>query len=392
MLKKLQKLDYWIAVPYAALSALGVVMVFSASQNAYTSPVASFLKQLLFVVVGWLTAFFFFHISVKALKNPRNLQKFMWITAGLLLIARFMPAVNGAHGWIRLGSFMTFQPVEMAKLVLILYFADLLTRYPWYSELPFSRQIRNWRNRWTLLFIPAVILALYLAMPDLGNLFITLVILIVLWMASGVSSRWTFFWVILGALALMFLPELIRMLHLGESSSYAIRRLTNFVNPWQNMDQSRQLLYSYYAIARGGFFGAGLGNSIIKPFLPESNTDFIMAVATEELGALVVSMVLISLLILIGRLLYLGIKEKSQYYRLLLFGIAALLLMQAFVNLGGVVGLLPITGVVFPFISGGGSSFIVFSVAIGLALNISAKSRKQVVINPGDTLARKDLR
>lgn len=389
MFKKLQKLDYWIAVPYAALSALGVVMVFSASQNVYTSPVVNFIKQLVFVIAGWGAAFAAFHFNQRQLRQESWLKGLLMITVVLLVLARLAPAVNGAHGWIQVGGF-SLQPVELAKLALILYFAYLFDRYPWYQELRWSQQWERWRPRLSKLFLPALILVLITIMPDLGNLFITLGILLVLWMASGFSRKWALFDIGVAMAIFVFLPKIIRVLHLGTSHSYAVRRLTNFVDPWFNVDQSRQLLYSYYAIAHGGLFGVGLGNSLIKPYLPESNTDFIMAVASEELGAVVVCLVLFLLFILIGRLLYLAIKQSNQHSRLILMGVAALLLLQSFVNLGGVIGLLPITGVVFPFISGGGSSFLIFSSAIGLSLNIAAKTKQPLVINPQDVVARRD--
>jgi cell division protein FtsW len=107
-----------------------------------------------------------------------------------------------------------------------------------------------------------------------------------------------------------------------------------------------------------------------------------MAVMTEELGAVVTVIVLILLLIIITRLIILALDKKRQYQRLVLYGVATLLFIQAFVNLGGVIGVLPITGVVFPFISGGGSSYIAFSAAIGLTLNIAAQQKKKPVIHP----------
>lgn len=115
-----------------------------------------------------------------------------------------------------------------------------------------------------------------------------------------------------------------------------------------------------------------------------------MAVMTEELGAVVTVIVLMLILILVTRLILLGIRQKNQYQRLILYGVAMLLFVQAFVNLGGVIGVLPITGVVFPFISGGGSSYIAFSAAIGLTLNIAAHQKKAVDIHPNDVVARKD--
>ncbi|MBS9337770.1 FtsW/RodA/SpoVE family cell cycle protein [Fructobacillus parabroussonetiae] len=393
MFKKLQRLDYWIAVPFAVLSLIGIVMVFSATQNAYLAPVMSFAKQAIFVLVGWSVAFFTFKINRKVLRSQSVLNMLLFITTILLILARLAPAVNGAHGWINLGP-VTLQPVELAKIILILYFAHWFTVSPWRPGKGLSGFIRSWlRPGYPVkLLWPIAILAITMAMPDIGNLFITLAVLTLLVLSSGVKPKPNLILVVLFFLVLAFLPEIISFLDLKESSSYAIRRLSNFVDPWYNMDQSRQLLYSYYAISHGGLFGVGLGNSLIKPYLPESNTDFIMAVAAEELGAVLVVVVLGLMMILIGRLVVIGVRQKSQYNRLFLYGLAGLLIMQSFVNLGGVLGLLPITGVVFPFISGGGSSFVFFSAAVGYALNIAAQGKEPARPNPQDDAARRELK
>ncbi|MBS9338850.1 FtsW/RodA/SpoVE family cell cycle protein [Fructobacillus sp. M2-14] len=393
MFKKLQRLDYWIAVPFAVLSLLGIVMVFSATQNAYLAPLYSFAKQAVFVAVGWAAALFTFKVNRRVIRGEGFLSMLMIVTFGLLVLARLAPAINGAHGWINLGP-VTLQPVELAKIALILYFAHYLSRRHWLPGKGISGFLRSWNQSGYLpkLVLPFAILAITLAMPDMGNLFITLAVLMMMLLASGVRLKDNIFWVVLFFLILAFLPQIISFFDLKESGSYAIRRLSNFVDPWYNMDQSRQLLYSYYAISHGGLFGVGLGNSLLKPYLPESNTDFIMAVATEELGAILVVVVLVLMLILIGRLVYVGIKRNSQYDRLFLYGLAGLLIMQSFVNLGGVLGLLPITGVVFPFISGGGSSFVFFSAAVGYALNIAATDKKPARPNPQDDAARRELK
>ena len=393
MFKKLQRLDYWIAVPYAVLSLIGIVMVFSATQNAYLAPIMSFAKQAIFVVVGWSAAFFTFKINRQVLRSSSLLNGLLVITTILLILARLAPAVNGAHGWINLGP-VTLQPVELAKIILILYFSQWLSAYPWQPGKGLLGFIRLWlqKGRWLKLIFPGLLLVITLAMPDMGNFFITLAVLTLMILASGVKPKANLILLVIFFMILAFLPNIIAFFDLKESSSYAVRRLSNFVDPWYNMDQSRQLLYSYYAISHGGLFGVGLGNSLIKPYLPESNTDFIMAVAAEELGALLVAVVLGLMMILIGRLVIIGIKQKVQYNRLFLYGLAALLIMQSFVNLGGVLGLLPITGVVFPFISGGGSSYVFFSAAVGYALNIAAQEKQLARPNPQDDAARRELK
>ena len=392
MFKKLQKLDYWIAVPYAILSMLGVVMVFSATQGT-TTALSNFIKQAIFVAVGLFGAFSLYHFNLKILQRRKFLRQLLLAIIAALIVAKFfMPAVNGAHGWINLGI-VTLQPAEFLKLALILYFAAFFAREPWERHVPLREQAVARLDVWGL---PAFSLLLVFIMPDNGNGLIILLILLAIFLASGVSRKAIAGFAAVGGLFFGSLQTLARLLsqHVNGSQHYALARLTSFANPWDPSaaDASRQLLYGYYAIAHGGIFGVGLGNSLIKPYLPESNTDFIMAVMTEELGAVTTAIVLILMLILVARMVILGIRQRSQYYRLLLFGIATLLFIQMLVNLGGVIGVLPITGVVFPFISGGGSSYIVFSAAIGLTLNIAATQQRSVSIHPADTLARKDYK
>ena len=394
MFKKLRKLDYWIAVPFAILSMLGIVMVFSATQGT-TAAFSNFIKQGIFVIIGLFGALLLYHFNLKNLQKDSWMRNIQFGVLGALFVAKFvMPPVNGAHGWINLGL-ITLQPAEFLKLAIILYFANIFTRYPWQSHVRLALQPIS---RMTIWWLPVASLLMVFIMPDNGNGLITLLILLAMFLASGVSRRFIAMVSAIMGLGFGFLQTVIGLanhfFNLNSSNHYAIARLTSFVNPWDPnaVDTSRQLLYGYYAIAHGGLFGVGLGNSLIKPYLPESNTDFIMAVMTEELGAVTTVTVLILMMILVSRMVILGIRQKHQYLRLLLFGIATLLFIQALVNLGGVVGVLPITGVVFPFISGGGSSYIVFSAAIGLALNIAATQKKTVAIHPADIIARKDFK
>ncbi|CAM3184785.1 FtsW/RodA/SpoVE family cell cycle protein [Leuconostoc rapi] len=394
MFKKLRKLDYWIAVPFAVLSMLGIVMVFSATQGT-TAAFSNFIKQGIFVIIGLFGALLLYHFNLKNLQKDSWMRNIQFGVLGALIVAKFvMPPVNGAHGWINLGL-ITLQPAEFLKLAMILYFANMFTRYPWQSHVRLALQPISRMKVWGL---PAVSLLMVFLMPDNGNGLITLLILLAIFLASGVSRRVIALMSAIMGLGFGFLQTVIgfvnHFFNLTSSNHYAIARLTSFVNPWDPnaVDTSRQLLYGYYAIAHGGLFGVGLGNSLIKPYLPESNTDFIMAVMTEELGAVTTVTVLILIMILVSRMVILGIRQKHQYLRLLLFGIATLLFIQALVNLGGVIGVLPITGVVFPFISGGGSSYIVFSAAVGLALNIAATQKKTVAIHPADIIARKDFK
>jgi cell division protein FtsW len=155
--------------------------------------------------------------------------------------------------------------------------------------------------------------------------------------------------------------------------SYQIKRLLAFFHPFKLENSvGRQLVNSYYAISNGGWFGVGIGNSIQKKgYLPEPYTDFIMSVITEELGIIGAIVVLGILFFLIGRIVLVGIRAQSAYRSLVCYGIGAWLFVQTLFNVGAMSGLLPITGVTLPFISYGGSSMLMLSAAIGLAMNVS---------------------
>ena len=138
-----------------------------------------------------------------------------------------------------------------------------------------------------------------------------------------------------------------------------------------------QLVNSYYALSRGGIFGVGIGQSVQKTgYLPEPYTDFIFSIMGEELGLIGVLVILSLFVFLVLRIYLIAIRTKDPFGSLLCIGIATMFLIQGVINLGGVLGLMPITGVTFPFISYGGSSSLVLTISIGLVLNVSAMNKK----------------
>ncbi|WP_177163256.1 FtsW/RodA/SpoVE family cell cycle protein, partial [Oenococcus oeni] len=149
----------------------------------------------------------------------------------------------------------------------------------------------------------------------------------------------------------------------------------------------------FYAIAHGGLFGVGLGNSIEKMgYLPEANTDFIMAIFVEELGSISLFIVLGLLLIMIGRMFYIAFHVRNNFGRLVLYGIASYFFIQALVNLGGIIGALPLTGVTFPFISYGGSSFLISSISVGIACVVSRTYSEQIKTRRRESRQRARMR
>ncbi|KIO95567.1 Cell division protein FtsW [Levilactobacillus brevis] len=150
------------------------------------------------------------------------------------------------------------------------------------------------------------------------------------------------------------------------------------MNPFEHSQSvGQQLVNSYYALSNGGIFGVGWGNSIQKTgYLPEPNTDFIMAILAEELGLITALAVIMLLFVIILRTTLVGVRSNSTYQALICYGAATYLTVQTLFNLGGVLGMLPITGVTFPFISYGGSSTWTLALVLGLVMNISARQKR----------------
>jgi cell division protein FtsW len=163
------------------------------------------------------------------------------------------------------------------------------------------------------------------------------------------------------------------------SNSYQLQRIIAFTNPFGHATGAgQQLVNSYYAISNGGLFGVGLGNSVQKTgYLPEPNTDFIMAILTEELGAIGAICVMALLTFIIARIVLIGVRSTHPYHSLICYGVATYMTIQTLFNMGGVLGVLPITGVTFPFISYGGSSILTLSFCLGLVLNISGRQHQE---------------
>ncbi|WP_125707082.1 FtsW/RodA/SpoVE family cell cycle protein [Lacticaseibacillus porcinae] len=385
-MKKLRYLDYYILVPYLILIAIGVVMVYSASaywiQNQYGQAETSvMIRQVAFAIVGFFIAVFFYYFKLDVFTHPRA-QKVMWIvTFGLLIyltiLSHFRPsaAVNGATAWIQLGP-IHIQPTELAKMTVILYLAHMFSsRQQTLFEPDFS-----FKKFGQPLVMVGLCILLVFFQPDTGGAAIIIGITVVMLAASGIKVIYGVSWagllaVLLGAgywvLSNVSFPK-------SWQQSYQVRRLLAAVHPFAMRKlEGNQVVNSLVAIAHGGFFGVGLGNSSQKlGYLPEPYTDFILAVIAEELGMIGAMVVVGLIFFLILRFYLLGVRAKHTYQALIAYGIATMMLIQTVFNVGAVLGLIPVTGVTLPFISYGGSSMLVLSAAIGIMLNISAQQQR----------------
>ena len=358
--------SYYLIIGITALLlGLGLVMVLSTSSVqdlAQGLPAYSdFKKQLLGAAFGLPIMYF------AARSSPRLFRAAAYPMLGVSILGlglTLIPAVGrsayGASRWIAVGP-LQLQPSEFAKLALVLWGADLLARK---ERL---RQLEDWRHLLIPLLPGAGLLAmLVMAGDDLGTTFVLLVIFITLLWVIGTPGR-----IFGGMLALMG----IVMLLLAVTSAYRLKRLTGFVNPQGGpMGPNMQGIQGKYAVGSGGLFGVGLGASGEKwGYVPESTTDFIFAIIGEELGLVGT----LCVCLLYGGLAFAGLRVarrvQDTFSRLAAAAITAWIVMQAVVNIGAVIGVLPITGVPLPLVSAGLSSLLVTMIALGMLMSFARR-------------------
>lgn len=379
--ERLKNLDYVIFIPYIIMSVIGVVMVYSASANIALqnggSPLSYLIKQLIYMVVGLGIILFMIRMNINFLRKPIVLKFLLGLFVfGLLWLLVFDKTINGAAGWIHLGP-INIQPAEFVKFFLIIWLANAVAS----GQPEMTLSVRSWLDqmKWPLFWSLALI-ALIFKQPDSGGAAINFAIVFILINCSGFSWKRALS-IIYGCAAGAFLIFELVLVPMAKSdsfsNSYRLQRIVAFTNPFGHAQGTgQQVVNSYYAISNGGLFGVGLGNSVQKTgYLPEPNTDFIMSILTEELGAIAAFLVLALLTVIILRTIQIGVRSNDPYQSLICYGVATYMSIQTFFNMGGVLGVLPITGVTFPFISYGGSSILTLAMCLGLVLNISSRQR-----------------
>ncbi|MCD6353269.1 MAG: putative lipid II flippase FtsW [Proteobacteria bacterium] len=348
------------------LLSIGVVMVYSTSSiialKLYSDEYYFLKKELLFAALGVLLLIAMARFPYQYLSKLAYPILALSVSGlAILFIPEIGVSVGGATRWIRLGS-LSIQPSECAKLGLIIYLSYFLSKK--------KEGIKNFSTG----FLPPLIITglmslLVLCQPDFGTAFLFMLFFFILMFVGGARL----FHLIL-SLILLVPAGCVLILN----SPYRLKRLTAFIDPWSDPANSGfHIIQSYLAFGSGGPFGQGLGNGRQKLFyLPEAHTDFIFSVVGEELGLLGVMTVIILFFIII----YCGIKISFRARDLLgtfmALGMVSFIGMQALLNMGVVMGLLPTKGSTLPFISYGGTSLIMNLVAVGILLNISSQSRR----------------
>lgn len=373
--KRFKMMDKWLLLPYIALMLFSIVIVYSASSYSamedYGSASYYLFRQIPYVVASLITGLFIYFFPFKLLKNKKFIQMVTIGMFALLVIVLFTPEVLGASRWIRLPGF-NVQPAEFAKIFVILYLAYI-----------FSRNQEGIETRFKQIALkPSILVALVgilvLLQPDTGTSIIIFLIILMMLFSSGISLKYGL--IFFSIMALLVAGAIYIVYNFGEHIpflGYRYERFLGWFDPFGYYEtEGHQLVNSYYALNRGGMFGVGIGNSVQKTgYLPFPYTDFIMAIVGEELGLLGVSFVLGSLGLIIGRSFYIGSRSKDSFNSLLCIGVAAMLLVQSLINMAGITGLLPITGITFPFLSYGGSSLLAVSISVALVANASTMDR-----------------
>lgn len=365
-LKSFFQVDIIILMLFIVLSVFGVVMVYSASSYFSLTTLGNseyFLyRQLAFVVVGFILAIVIANFGRSFFLKERLLQISYGILILLLIFVLTQAGIKGARSWINLRLF-NLQPSEFAKVILI-----------WASAFYYNKFKDT--HDWKLLYrVPigmmVLVNLLVLIQPDFGTVMIITLMMWLLALTTGYSKRALG---ISGGLFVLgylftFLPISI-IQYVPFIKSYQVGRFLSFHNPWADTSGvGYQSIQGFLALARGGLTGTGLSSSIQKTgFLPEAHTDFILAIVGEELGFFMVWSVLIVLFFLIIYIIWKALSCRSSFARYICLGVGIFLLVQSSVNIGALLGLAPITGVPLPFLSYGGSSLIVSSLAIGMVL------------------------
>ena len=356
------KLYYALVIATFGLLFIGMVMILSASTTVsykqFNNQYIIFLRQLMFAAIGVvlmmaisrLPKVFFLKWSVVAL-----------VISIVLLILVLIPSIGisvaGQKNWISLWGPFRLQPSEVAKLTLIVWGSAVL-----------SKQIRSKTTTWQNLLIPVfpvglIITVLVIFEGDLGTTLIIGPILLSLFYAVGAPMK-LFTW---SAMA-----GLLAILYLSIQETYRIQRFLSWISPTvENQDAGWQVTHGKYALASGGWTGIGLGASREKwGWLPAAHTDFIFAVVGEEIGLVATIIVLI----FIGTIAYVALtlarETNDRFTKLIATSVMAWIVVQSIINIGAVLGLLPVTGVPLPLVSYGGSSLIFTLAAIGVLMAV----------------------
>ena len=339
-------------------------MVFSSSA-AYTEQNDSFYflkRQVLWCLLGTGLLLITKNLDYHNLHQyTYPIMIFTFLLLIVVMFPEFSKKVGGARRWLAFGGF-SFQPSELAKFTLVLFIAKSLVKR--------ADKLRSFAYGYlpNLIVLGFFFIPIFFQ-PDFGTVMVILAVTFTMLFVAGLRKKFLF----LSILAII--PIVASAILFAE---YRTRRIIAFLNPWEDPSGvGFQAVQSFYAFGRGGFWGAGLGESSQKLYrLPEAHTDFIFSVIGEELGFVGTTAIVLLFLIFIWRGFLTAYQAKDPFGTHLAAGLTLLIGLQAFINLGVASGLLPTKGLTLPFISMGGSSMLVTMLSVGVILNISEQTAK----------------
>ncbi|MGA8298227.1 MAG: putative lipid II flippase FtsW [Terriglobales bacterium] len=355
--------DRWMFTVTTLLVFVGLVMIFSASavmaKERFGSAYEFLLKQLVWAVAGLAVMVIAMKIDYKRLQHPAIVFSLLGFTTLFLISVFFLDRAHGTHRWFHLGP-VSFQPSELAKPALILFLA-------WFLENK-TATVNNLRNTLLPAIAPTVaFLGLIVFQPDLGTAIACAGITACILFVAGIRLRYFGY-----AFAASILPLYFLIFHV----SYRRDRILTFLHPGTDpLGRGFNILQSLIAVSTGGITGQGLMEGKQKLFyLPEPHTDFIFAVTAEELGLVGALAVIILFAIFLWRGTRAALRTQDNFGRFLAVGITSMIVLQAFINISVVLGLMPTKGIPLPLVSYGGSSLFVTLACVGVLLNITKQA------------------
>jgi len=356
--------EYGILVATVALAAIGILMVYSSSAMkaflVHDNTFATVGPQIQWAALGLVAMIVMMRVDYRVL---RMASVPLLVVAVAMLILVFVPAINkvigGSARWLVIGPLPAFHPAEIAKLALVVYLAH------WFATR--GTAVKGfWAGTIPFLVIAGPIVMLVLLEPDLGTASVLGFTAFLMFFLAGARL------VHLVAMAFAAVPAVGVMFLKG----YQMDRIGAWLDPFHNAVNGYHSVQGFLALALGGVLGAGLGESRLAGglFLPNASNDFIFAIIGEEFGLIGAGLVIVLFL----AFAYLGIRTAlgapDTFGALLAAGITGWICIQAFINIGVVVGLLPVTGIPLPFVSAGGSSLVISFAAVGILLSISRET------------------
>jgi cell division protein FtsW len=355
--------DRWLFAVTMLLVFVGLVMVFSASavmaRERFGSPYAFLSKQLIWAAAGLVAMVVAMRVDYRRYKHPALVFSLMGLTTLLLISVFFLDRSHNTHRWFRVGAF-SFQPSELAKPVLILFLAYFLEAR--------TKVMDDWRNTLAPAAVPVlVLLGLIVLQPDLGTAIACAGIAACILYVAGMRLRY---------FAYGFGASLVPLYFLIFHVSWRRDRILAFLNPYADRQKTGfHIIQSLIAVGTGGVTGTGLMEGKQKLFyLPEPHTDFIFAVTAEELGLVGALFVVTLFAIFLWRGMRASWRTEDVFGRYLAVGITSMVVLQAFINISVVLGMMPTKGIPLPLVSYGGSSLFVTLACVGVLLNITKQA------------------